>query len=82
LHVSDKPTIMVLNKVDQCDAATAAALGARYEATPVCALQLETLPPLLARIEAVLWPAQSDVAARAIARDEADHVSPSEDAPV
>jgi len=81
LHVSDKPTIMVLNKVDQCDGDTVAALGARYQATPVCALQLDTLPPLLARIEAVLWPAQSDAAAQAIARNEADHVSPSEDAP-
>ena len=82
LHVSDKPTIMVLNKVDQCDGDTAAALCARYGATPLCALQPETLPPLLARLEALLWPAQSDAAARAVAQDEADQISPSEDAPV
>ncbi len=61
LHLSEKPTIVALNKTDLCDPQTLAGLVRRYHGVPICALDRTTYSSLLARIESLLWPGEWDI---------------------
>ena len=51
LDYHDKPTLVILNKIDLCDADTVIRLTEQYDGIPVSALDSNTLTPLLELIE-------------------------------
>lgn len=55
LGLSDTPCLLVFNKIDRIDDETAMILKTHYNALPVSALKRESLGPLLAAIEQILW---------------------------
>jgi GTP-binding protein HflX len=55
LGLDRKPLIMVLNKMDICNAAELAGLAARYNGIPVCAFDPTTFGPLMKAMEQSLW---------------------------
>jgi GTP-binding protein HflX len=55
LEYDQKPTVVVLNKIDRCDEETVRGLIRRYDGVPVCALDRETFGPLLEKIDEMLW---------------------------
>jgi len=56
LDLDAKPRLLVLNKTDQISPETAANLQRRYDGVSVCALDRETLRPLIEEMGAILWP--------------------------
>ncbi len=56
LGLSDKPSLLVFNKIDLVDPEIVENLSRRYRAVPVSAIKPETLPRLLQEIEQILWP--------------------------
>ena len=56
LHLNVKPTVVVLNKSDRCEAQVMAGLVERFGGIPICALDRGTFGPLLECLEEVLWP--------------------------
>jgi GTP-binding protein HflX len=58
LDLARVPRVVAFNKVDRLrDLARLHGLTHTHDGLPVCALDRETLRPLLSRIEAILWPA-------------------------
>ncbi|MFQ5589308.1 MAG: GTPase, partial [Nitrospiria bacterium] len=55
LELSETPSLLVLNKVDQVDKETARILCARYHAIGISALEKNSLLPLLHTIQQHLW---------------------------
>jgi GTPase len=55
LDLNRKPELIVLNKIDLCDAEAARGLARRFDAETVCARDQETLQPLLEHLEHCLW---------------------------
>lgn len=55
LGLDRKPRILVLNKIDLCDAAEVNGLQQRFEGIPLSALHRQTFPPLMQTIEDHLW---------------------------
>jgi GTP-binding protein HflX len=55
LSLSGTPVLRVFNKMDRVPPETTEVLCTRYDATAVCALDLESLTPLLLAIEARVW---------------------------
>ncbi len=55
LEFDDKKAIVVLNKIDRCDAATVDGLARQLDGVPISALDPRTFAPLLERIESALW---------------------------
>jgi GTP-binding protein HflX len=56
LDLDAKPRLLVLNKTDQILPETAENLRRRYGGVPVCALDRDTLHPLVEEMGAMLWP--------------------------
>lgn len=63
LELDTIATVVVLNKIDKADPETLAALVARFDAVPVCALDRATFAPLMETMAQFLW------------REEEHHVS-------
>jgi len=55
LELDQKPTVVVLNKIDQCDPDRVAGLAHNYGAIPISALRPETFSPLLRQLHSRLW---------------------------
>ena len=55
LGLDSKPSILVLNKMDKCDADELTGLAKRLGGVPVCALEPSSFGPLLEQIEHELW---------------------------
>lgn len=55
LELDQIATLVVLNKIDRADPETVAALQARFDAIPVCALDRSTFAPLMETLEQYLW---------------------------
>ena len=55
LHLDRKPSLVVLNKSDLCDAQMLHALAGEYAGIPVSALDQGTFGPLLEAMETQLW---------------------------
>ncbi|MBN4053136.1 GTPase HflX [bacterium AH-315-L15] len=55
LDLSERPTILVLNKIDRLERATVEAICTRYHAIGISALQEESFKPFLSAIEQRLW---------------------------
>jgi GTP-binding protein HflX len=55
LELSGLPRLLVLNKSDRIDPEEARNQAARYQAPVITALDPATLPPLVARIQELLW---------------------------
>jgi GTP-binding protein HflX len=55
LGLSQKPRILVFNKIDLLDDGLGANLAETYDAIPCCALDPETLRPLVAEIRRSVW---------------------------
>ncbi|HUW59623.1 MAG TPA: GTPase HflX [Candidatus Bathyarchaeia archaeon] len=58
LELDQKPTVVVLNKIDQCDPDRVAGLAQNYGAIPISAHQPETFGPLLHELHRRLWQSQ------------------------
>ncbi len=56
LGLGEIPRLLVFNKVELCEAETVENLCDMYDAIGISALKLDTLVPLLAALEARLWP--------------------------
>ncbi len=56
LGLNGKPFLLVLNKADKIPAETTANLEHRYEGVPACALDSQSLLPLIEKMESILWP--------------------------
>ncbi len=56
LNLNGKPRLLVLNKIDTVPSESTANLRRIYDGVPVCALDRQTLHPLIAKLEAILWP--------------------------
>jgi GTPase len=65
LEVGGKPAIVVLNKTDRADPAVVEGLAARMGAIPLCALDRDTLVPLVQCLTERLWPAEADISCHA-----------------
>ena len=61
LGLSEKPRLLVFNKIDRLAPEEIRALGRRYQAPMISALDTTTLPPLLEAIEGRLWNGVSDL---------------------
>jgi GTP-binding protein HflX len=59
LDLTEKPIVVVLNKIDLVDAATVQGLTRRYNGVPVSALNRDTFTPLLHVLETHLWGKES-----------------------
>jgi len=55
LGLQSKPQICVLNKSDRCEAGELPGLEVRYNAVAVSALDRDTFPLLMERLESMLW---------------------------
>ena len=55
LGLDRKPLLMVMNKMDVCNAAELAGLMARYNGIPVCAFDPATFGPLMEALDQSLW---------------------------
>jgi GTP-binding protein HflX len=55
LHLAETPRLLVYNKVDRLLPAEIAMLEGNGQALAISALDLRTVPPLLAAMEATLW---------------------------
>ncbi len=55
LELDQKPTIVVLNKIDRCDVDRVAGLAQNYGGIPISARQPETFGPLLRELHRRLW---------------------------
>jgi GTP-binding protein HflX len=55
LHLSDKPRLLVFNKMDKISNEEVMNLSLRYNAVAVSALDSSTLPPLLKALEDHIW---------------------------
>ncbi|MFQ5457115.1 MAG: GTPase HflX [Myxococcota bacterium] len=55
LSLADIPRLLVLNKTDAADPIAVRHLAARHGAVPVSAIDAGTLPPLVGRIQGILW---------------------------
>ncbi len=55
LSLAQIPRLLVLNKLDRADSILVNHLAAAHEAVPVSALDRSTLPPLVTRIQGILW---------------------------
>lgn len=66
LSLAQIPRLLVLNKIDRADPALVNHLAAAHEAVPVSALDRNTLPPLVTRIQDILW--REKIAAQAASR--------------
>lgn len=55
LKIAALPRLLLFNKCDRADPRLAGAVARRYAGFAVCALDRETLRPLLARMEVELW---------------------------
>lgn len=62
LELDDKPVLVVLNKTDQCAPEETRALVERFDGIPICALDSNTFPALMANIEQRLWKAPASLA--------------------
>ncbi len=56
LAINDKPKLLVLNKIDKIPPEMAANLGRRFHGVLTCALDRNSLLPLIERMDSVLWP--------------------------
>ncbi|MBI4832592.1 MAG: GTPase HflX, partial [Candidatus Lindowbacteria bacterium] len=56
LGLNRKPVLLVLNKIDRIPAETASNLARRLGGVAICALDRNSLHPLLERMDAILWP--------------------------
>ena len=56
LDLDAKPSLLALNKIDNISAEAAENLRRRHGGTPICALDKQTLHPLITEIQAILWP--------------------------
>jgi GTP-binding protein HflX len=56
LDLDTKPRLLALNKIDGISPETAENLRRRHNGTPICALDKQTLHPLITEIQAILWP--------------------------
>jgi GTP-binding protein HflX len=78
LELGQKPSVVVLNKIDKCDPDTVEALVRKYDAVPVSALDSDTFGPLLVAIERHIWPEVAE--ARAAADGTGEHTAAIRDA--
>ncbi len=58
LNLNDKPCLAVLNKIDRCEPSVVYGLTRHYNCVPVCAVDEDTLGPLLDTIDNILWPTE------------------------
>jgi GTP-binding protein HflX len=56
LHLEDIPHLLVLNKSDRLDPQVATASAKKLKGIAISALDTQTLPPLLEKMEGVIWP--------------------------
>lgn len=56
LHLEGIPHLLVLNKSDRIDPQVATALTIKLKGIAISAINTQTLPPLLKRIEGIIWP--------------------------
>ncbi len=56
LGLQEKPRLLALNKADTISSETIANLAKRLDGVPICALDRNTLTPLLERMDSILWP--------------------------
>ena len=56
LGLNDTSRLLVLNKIDTVSDETTANLARRFDGAPICALDRETLHPLIKKMDAILWP--------------------------
>ena len=56
LGLQSKPRLLVLNKADKIEPETAANLERRFDGVAVCALDSQSLLPLIEKMDSLLWP--------------------------
>jgi GTP-binding protein HflX len=56
LGINDTSRLLVLNKIDTISDETAANLARRFDGVPICALDRDTLHPLIKKMDTILWP--------------------------
>jgi GTP-binding protein HflX len=56
LDLNGKPRLLVLNKMDQLPAETAANISRRFGGVLTCALERSSLLPLIEKMDTILWP--------------------------
>ena len=56
LGLNGKPLLLALNKIDKIDPETTANIERIHGGVPVCALDRETLHPLIEEMNSILWP--------------------------
>lgn len=56
LHLSEIPHLLVLNKIDRLDPKVAVDLAGKLKGIAISALDTQTLPALLKKIETIIWP--------------------------
>ncbi|MBI5118647.1 GTPase HflX, partial [Candidatus Poribacteria bacterium] len=56
LGLNTKPLLLALNKVDCIDGETASNLARRFNGVAVCALDRDSLLPLIEKMDSILWP--------------------------
>jgi GTP-binding protein HflX len=56
LDLDNKPRLLALNKIDNISSEAVDNLRKKHQGTPICALDKQTLHPLITAIQAALWP--------------------------
>jgi len=56
LELNSTSRLLVLNKSDTISDETTANLARRFDGTPICALDRDTLHPLIKKMDTILWP--------------------------